>query len=435
MPAAEPDATELPADPFAGIDLDAQARVAVAVSGGGDSMALLDLLAERLAPERIVALTVDHGLRAGSEAEAVAVARFCAARGIAHRTLRWEGEKPRSGLAAAAREARYRLMARAARAAGIGLVLVGHTRDDQAETVAMRAARGPGRGLAGIAPATLVEGSVWFARPLLGTSRAALRNRLRERRIGWSDDPTNEDPAFERARLRAAPWPAGELRRLLDLAAREARARADCSCRAAALVGEHASLAAPGLLRVDRAMFAAEGEPALLAMRAALAIAGGRTHLAEAGAAADSCTRLHRGECFRRALSGALVDARRGAAFILREGRGKPVPAAADGEAVFDGRWRAMASGNCTACIVAAGEGAAVDPAVYPSVPTSLVREAARREPLVEPAGAGRLERVLAPWMRFLPLFDLELAQAFAHVLDAPDFPAPPLRRHIEAEA
>jgi tRNA(Ile)-lysidine synthase len=184
------------------------AKIAIALSGGGDSMALACLahgfLAGRGEQDRLFAVTVDHGLRPESAGEAERAGEFCAALGIDHEIRRWDGDKPAAGLQAAARDARYRLLAEAARNAGCGMVLTGHTLDDQAETVAMRQARGPGRGLSGIAPATLYARRTWFVRPLIVLRRADLRAFLKERGQDWVDDPSNFDPRFERVRLRGS---------------------------------------------------------------------------------------------------------------------------------------------------------------------------------------------------------------------------------------
>jgi len=178
-------------------------KIVIALSGGSDSTALLtfarDVFLARGETDRLLAVTVDHGLRPESAAEARRAGDLCASLGIGHVTRRWDGAKPSSGLQAAAREARYRLLA--GEAAG-GIVLTGHTMDDQLETVAMRQARGSGRGLSGIAPATLYEGRSWFVRPLIATRRTALREHLSALGLSWIEDPSNRDPRFERVRVR-----------------------------------------------------------------------------------------------------------------------------------------------------------------------------------------------------------------------------------------
>lgn len=198
------------------------AVVLVAISGGSDSMALL-LLANRYFKERfpdcrLHAVTVDHQLRAESAQEAAGVAVFCQQLGIRHQTLRWEGNKPASGMAAAAREARYDLLVQAARDSGARIILTGHTADDQVETYLMRAQRvvkngdvpsakssakfSEGRGLAVMADQTLLQDSILLCRPLLKVWREDLRNILRGFAIAWVDDPSNENLAYERPRMR-----------------------------------------------------------------------------------------------------------------------------------------------------------------------------------------------------------------------------------------
>lgn len=180
--------------------------LAVAVSGGRDSLSLAVLAHEwsALRGGRAVALIVDHGLRREAADEARATVRLLEGQGIDSVVLRWLGDKPRTGLQEAARDARYRLLREACRERGILHLLVAHHADDQAETIAMRAARASGAdGLAGMA--ALVEWpEVRLLRPLLAVPRARLTATLAVRGIAWIDDPSNDDPRFERARLRQA---------------------------------------------------------------------------------------------------------------------------------------------------------------------------------------------------------------------------------------
>src|SRR6266481_8238852 len=144
--------------------------IVLAVSGGPDSVALMWLAARwrrSLARgPKLVVVTVDHGLRPEAAREAREVKRQATALALTHRTLRWRGAKPKTGLPAAARDARYRLLAQAARATGATHVLTAHTRDDQAETLLMRLLRGSGiGGLAAMARESERDG-VLLARPL-----------------------------------------------------------------------------------------------------------------------------------------------------------------------------------------------------------------------------------------------------------------------------
>ena len=203
QPVTRPEAARLFA-PF--VD---QANILIAVSGGPDSTALLWLAARWRAGRKngpdILAITVDHGLRADSAREASAVKRLAQNLGIAHRTLRWRGAKPRTGIQEAARDARYGLIAAAAKKAGTRHVLTAHTLDDQAETVLLRLLRGSGP--AGLQAMTEIapypgEPGLSLARPLLSVPKARLIATLRKAAIPFADDPSNRDPRHTRPRLR-----------------------------------------------------------------------------------------------------------------------------------------------------------------------------------------------------------------------------------------
>jgi tRNA(Ile)-lysidine synthase len=206
----------------------------LAVSGGPDSVALMWLAARWrkafVRGPRLIAVTIDHGLRKEAAHEAREVKQLARSLDIEHRTLRWTGDKPRRGVPAAARDARYRLLAQAARAARVTHVLTAHTRDDQAETLLMRLLRGSGiAGLSAMAPESERDG-VRLARPLLDVPKSRLIATLNRAKVAFADDPTNRDAAFTRPRLRALlPLLAaegGDARGLARLASRLARANA-----------------------------------------------------------------------------------------------------------------------------------------------------------------------------------------------------------------
>ncbi len=186
--------------------LDGPRCIGVAVSGGGDSMALLHLLASAV-PQlgyRLEVATVDHRLRPEAAEEAAFVAGVCARLGLAHSILVWEDHPATGNLMQAASDARRRLLAGWARARGLARVALAHTADDQAEGFLMALARGSGLdGLCGMR-AAWHEYGMDFTRSLLDVSRADLRGYLVRHGLEWREDPTNEDDRFTRARMRKA---------------------------------------------------------------------------------------------------------------------------------------------------------------------------------------------------------------------------------------
>lgn len=188
--------------------------LALAVSGGPDSMAML-WLAQAALPGRVIAATVDHGLRPAAAAEAALVAAACARLGIPHATLRPEQPIGGGNFHAAARAARYALLGRWAVRAGARALATAHHADDQAETFLMRAVRGSGpAGLAGVR-ARRAEGELTVIRPVLDWRRTELAEVVAHNRLSFVTDPSNTDDRFERARVRRLladqPWldPAG----------------------------------------------------------------------------------------------------------------------------------------------------------------------------------------------------------------------------------
>ncbi|MBL8574668.1 MAG: tRNA lysidine(34) synthetase TilS [Hyphomicrobiaceae bacterium] len=243
-------------------------HVALAVSGGGDSMALLVLAAEwrdrQPDPPRLSVLSVDHRLRAEAADECRLVAERARGLGLPAEILEWGGDKPRTGLQSAARAARRRLLATAARRIGADAIALAHSRDDQAETILMRLARGSGpRGLAGMAARSEIDG-IALLRPLLDIGGARLRASLAARSLDWIEDPSNGDDRFTRIRWRRLLPLLGELgldaARLADFAGRMGRLDVAVGESVDRLMTAHvgADPDHPGGLRFEREVFASQ---------------------------------------------------------------------------------------------------------------------------------------------------------------------------------
>lgn len=324
--------------------------LALAVSGGADSMALMLLvhswLEARPSP-RIAVLTVDHRLREGSAAEAEWVDAQARRLGFAHHILPWTGEKPRTGIQATARSARYGLLTGFAREHGMEAVVTAHTRDDQAETLIMRLARGSGLdGLSAMAPLSDWEG-IHILRPLLAVPRIRIEAFLRRQGQSWIEDPTNRDGSQERARIRG---------RLPDFGA-------------LGLTGEALALSARRLRRARQAIEAATGDflrarltlheagyaeiplPAFLAVPEEIALKALAAILPPIGGGGapvslsklEACLDAMRAEPGKMTLRGCELSVRRGKLMIVREfGRmdRAPVPIQPGETLIWDGRFR-----------------------------------------------------------------------------------------------
>lgn len=342
----------------------------LAVSGGPDSTALMVLAArwrDTLAKKpKLVAVTVDHGLRAESKGEAANVGRLARNLGIAHRVLRWTGRKPKTGVQKAARAARYRLLAKAAREAGASVILTAHTLDDQAETVLIRLTRGSGlTGLGGMQKISVIPGrepaarlrasatrygeqtrnpypevlrrmdsgpgpsvrpgmtkckaTLYLHRPLLEIPKARLVATLRAAKISFAEDPSNRDPRFTRARLRQLMPALAEEGLTASGFARLARRLRQADQALEQMVEENfAALVRRNgcALAIDAAAFAKlAGEIGLRLLARMLApVSEGLVQLGKLEAlkeALDAAIGAHEAR-FRRSLAGALVTLRRG---------------------------------------------------------------------------------------------------------------------------
>ncbi len=396
------------------------APLAVAFSGGGDSLALL-LAANAWADangRRLLALTVDHGLNPAS-ADWLRQCRDRAGRlGVAFTPLRWDGPKPTSGLPAAARAARHALLADAAREAGASVILMGHTADDVAEAAAMRA-----EGSTVSAPAEWAPSPAWpegrgvfLLRPMLGLARAEIRAWLRERGETWIDDPANADPRFARARARkllsspsgrggpSGAWWSGLPSGVLEAEDPASRAtlRSPCTEPSPPRSAWSPSPAGGGLALDISA-------PARLVAFACLCAAGASRP--PRGKDLDRLVaRLRSGDAFAATLAGARIGSDGETALYARDPgrRGLPTLRLAAGEtAVWDGRFEITAD-RATTVAPLAGHAARLPkaqraalrdiPAITrPSLPVSLEQDGAASCPILAETPSVRVRALALP--------------------------------------
>lgn len=324
-------------------------RLAVAVSGGADSMALC-LLAVTWAGARggsVVALTVDHGLRPESAAEARHVGHWLKGKAIEHHVLRWQGPKPRSGLQAAAREARYDLMTSWCRGAGVLHLLLAHHLEDQGETFLLRLERHSGvDGLAAMS-AVVETPAARLVRPLLGVSRDRLRATLESRGQAWIEDPSNANVAFSRTRVRGLlPTLAQhglDPRRLVAAARGAAEMRTAQEEETARLLARCCTLHPAGFARIaGDPLNAAPEDVAVHALARILLCVGGRPYAPRR----QKVKRLREwlaagGRASARTLGGCRIVPDADGFLVCREGRGvaAPVAVAAGRRVTWDGRF------------------------------------------------------------------------------------------------
>jgi len=326
--------------------------IGLAVSGGSDSTALLHLAAgwaaHRPAGAGRITLrvaTVDHRLRPESRAEAEAVGQASRALSLNHQILTWDTPRGPGNLAANARDARAGLLRDWAGQHGLQAVLLGHTADDQAETLLMRLARGSGvDGLSAMRPGR--AGRDLFLRPLLGLRREALRDYLRDREFAWFDDPGNDDPAYDRIKARKALAllaPLGiDVEGLTRTAARMARARTALELRSA----EAATCVTPDradLLIEAGALPDLDDETRLRILAAALMWVGGQVYRPRLTALENAAEAAAAGR--RATLHGVVIHPARGKLRLYREPAALEGQIAAPGQ-IWDRRWRLVPTGD-----------------------------------------------------------------------------------------
>lgn len=332
--------------------------LAVALSGGADSLLALRLTLTwaREHGRAVIALIVDHGLQPQSAEWTAFAARAAQDLGAEARTLAWRGPYPASGLPAAARDARHRLLAEAARAAGARVIVTGHTASDEAENAVL----GQGRLEEWSASPAWPEGrGIFMFRPLISLTRGAVRQRLAGDGATWIDDPANSDERHPRVRARLT----------LRTSSGAVQRQAPPPFALAALATFDA-----GQINLPRAAFQEAASEARRRVAGAAAVCtGGGSAIPRAARISRLCDVLARSEPVKATLAGASIRASGDQITFTRNGgdmarRGlAPLVIAAGESAIWDGRYAVRAGaagplilrqdGTATCPILASGSG------------------------------------------------------------------------------
>lgn len=406
-------------------------RLAIGVSGGSDSTGLLVALNEAIASSgrgdvSLVAATIDHALRPESAAEAIGVSSLCDSLQIPHFIRRWEGDKPLSGISAAAREARYRLLAGIADATGSDAIVLAHTHGDQLETMAMRAARSQrddNAGLAGMAPLALYGGRHWILRPFLECDRLDIRAFLVERGLGWIDDPGNSNLKSERIRFRqgfqdAQPsmepgWQAAATRRIR------------LAQHSAAAMAQHGQIHGGVLAALGRDVIDGDEAVTRHLLGVLVALMGGRSHMPASDTMDRATAFIRQWQPGRLSAGRAIIDIRREAVYIYRENRDiAPLIVAPGQKGLWDNRFTVENNGCDPVMVSAGGEITGED---FAGVPDGVLSRLAGAALPVLSTGPQQVivKRYLAVFDLFLSGFDLALANRLAPMCGRTAYGAP----------
>jgi len=415
---------------------DRPARILVAVSGGSDSKGLLLALNEAIEATKptqffLAACTVDHALRPESADEARGVAAFCESLGVPHIITRWDGPKPSTGIQAAAREARYALLADAAQCFETSSIVTGHTLDDQRETILMRAQRGEGPGAAGMAEATLYDRRIWVLRPFLTLDRTAIRAFLTDRKVGWFDDPSNLNTRFERVRARTALASSLET----GAGAWDARSRARSSAAAAALLERHVRVHAGLVAEIPSSMAGQcrdiDWQRALLALATVL---GGRAHLPAAETVERLVNFLEQGTPGRLTAGRVVFDRRSTGLYLYREARGiEDLTVQAGQTGVWDDRFLIRNAGDGPlALTVEGGRGPQQQRLIAAGLPPGVAGRVSLSAPRivsddVKNVASATIEPRIGLYDTFLPSFDRIMADRIAGLFGRERYLPPPV--------